>query len=731
VTASAADQQLLQAFALHQQGRLVEAGQGYREVLEQQPEHFDALHLLGLLALQTHEPERALELIGRAVLLNPALPAAHLNHGAALAALRRHAEALASYERALALDPAYADAQFNRANALRELGQAQAAADGYGRACQLRPDLTEAHYQRGRLLHQLGQSEAAIGAFDRALALRPHAAEVRIDRGVALYALRRLPAALADFSHAAELEPRNAAVHHYRGLTLHALQRCEEALFSYDRSIALRADFADVHNDRAVTLFDLRDFGGALRSYERARTLDPDAKYLDGTCLHLRMKLCEWRGYDAALAHLGSRLERGEPAAPAFATLTLTDSAALQRKAAEVWVRAESPPLAELPPFGTRTPQPRIRVGYFSADFHAHATMHLMAGLFECHDRGRFEVSAFSFGPASRDALRRRAELACEHFIDVREKTDLQIAHLARGLGLDIAVDLKGFTQNARPGVFALRAAPVQVSYLGYPGTLGADYMDYLVADAIVVPEAAQAHYREQLIYLPGSYQVNDARREPAGEPPPRAELGLPQSAVVLACFNDGYKITPAVFERWMRILRRVPDAVLWLLEDNATAAENLRREATERGVGAARLVFAPRIAHGEHLARQRAADLFLDTLPCNAHTTASDALWAGVPLVTCTGEAFAARVAASALTAAGLAELVTHTLDDYEALAVALASDRARREGLRTRLAAARSDCALFDTRAKTRQLEAAFDAIHARALAGLPPQQLRVPVG
>ncbi len=335
----------------------------------------------------------------------------------------------------------------------------------------------------------------------------------------------------------------------------------------------------------------------------------------------------------------------------------------------------------------------------FSSDFHEHATAYLIAELLELHDRSRFEVTAFSFGPDSASPMRRRLRAACEHFVDVSQQSDDEIALLARESSIDIAVDLKGFTQNGRPGIFARRAAPLQVNYLGWPGTTGAAYMDYLIADRVLVPERNRPFFSEKIVYLPHSYQVNDRKRIIADKQFTRAELGLPPTGFVFCCFNNNFKITPVMFDLWMRILRRVEDSVLWLFEDTALAARTLQREAVLREVDAERLIFAPRMELSPHLARQRAADVFLDTVPCNAHTTASDALWAGLPLVTCPGEPLAARVAASLLTALDLPELIAATPLEYEELAVRLATDPASLVEIRQKLARNRLTAPLFDT--------------------------------
>jgi predicted O-linked N-acetylglucosamine transferase (SPINDLY family) len=351
-----------------------------------------------------------------------------------------------------------------------------------------------------------------------------------------------------------------------------------------------------------------------------------------------------------------------------------------------------------------------------------------MAELLELHDRSRFELVGIDFGPVADDAMRTRVRACFDRFIDVRTLSDREVAQLSRDLAIDIAVDLKGFTEDARPGIFAERAAPVQVSYLGFPGTMGAGYIDYIVADEVVIPAASRPLYSEKVVSLPDSYQVNDRKRRIADGTFTREELGLPADGFVFCCFNNDYKVTPSTFDGWMRILRRVEGSVLWLFEDSAMAATNLHKEAERRGVGAERLVFARRMAPHDHLARYRNADLFLDTLPYNAHTTASDALWAGLPVLTCAGEAFASRVAASLLSAVGLPELITTTPAAFEALAIALASDRARLGRVRATLAANRPTAPLFDTPRFARHIEAAYQEMHERRLAGLPPDHITV---
>jgi predicted O-linked N-acetylglucosamine transferase (SPINDLY family) len=552
------------------------------------------------------------------------------------------------------------------------------------------------------------------------------------------------------FDEALALDPRIAEAHNNRANVLIALRRHEEALAGYDAALALQPRYADAWYNRGNALRELARYEAAVESYDRAMALGMSERHIRGVRRYAMMQSCDWRELDADVRGIVSGIESGTLVTNPFFLLPLVDSAAALSRAAEIWCVEESgvSPHAAAPASHAAAavshaaavwhaaaatsapcaPAARIRVGYFSADFHEHATMHLLAGLFETHDRERFEITAFSFGADIDDEMRRRLRAASEHFVDVREADDGEIARLARERRLDIAVDLKGYTEGARPGIFARRAAPLQISFLGFPGTLGAQHMDYLVADRMLVPTGAERFYRERLIFMPDSYQVNDSRRASVSGNVSRARAGLPECGFVFCCFNNNYKITPDTFGSWMRILRRTPGSVLWLLEDNPSAALALRREAQARDVSSERLVFAPRVGQREHLERHAAVDLMLDTFPCNAHTTASDALWAGTPLLTRRGEGFASRVAASLLAAVRLPELITTSERDYEEAAVRIALDPALAASLKERLVASRARAPLFDTLRFTRRLEAAYAAAFARRLAGKAPDHLDI---
>ncbi len=677
--------------AHHEQGRTEEAQALYRQALLLEPRHSNALHLLGLIAFQSNRPQLAVELIDEALRINPHSAAA-CNH---------------------------------RANALVDLRQYDAAIAGYDKAIELKADYAEAHYNRGNAFLDIGRYQQAVQSYDGALALKRDYAEACYNRGLALVCLGRHEAAVASFDAAIALKPNFVDAYNNRGLALAWLNEYEAAIASHDRAIAVMPHGADAHYQRGNVLRTLKRYAAAIASYDRAIAIGPGYKFLFGLRLHTKMQICDWDGFPEEMAELRARIERGEAASPPFPVLTCSDSPELQKLAAQIWVREDCPPSSSLPPIPRRAARGKLRIGYFSADFCDHPVSMLAAGMFECHDRSRFEVTAFSFGPDTRDGMRLRLERTFDRFLDVRERPDTDIALLAREMEIDIAVDLGGFTEGCRAKIFALRAAPLQVSYLGYLGTMSAEYMDYLIADPTIVPAESRGFYSEKIIYLP-SYQANDSTRGIAERVFTRTELGLPPAGFVFCCFNANFKVTPGTFSGWMRILSKVPGSVLFLYAGSEAAESNLRTEARRRGVDPDRLVFGGRLPILDYMARYRSADLFLDTLPYNAGTTASDALWAGLPVLTCTGATFASRVAASLLQAIDLPELITTNQEQYEELAVDLATNPQRLAGLRQRLADNRLTSRLFDTERFTRHLEAAYAAIHDRHRAGLPPDHI-----
>jgi predicted O-linked N-acetylglucosamine transferase (SPINDLY family) len=501
--------------------------------------------------------------------------------------------------------------------------------------------------------------------------------------------------------------------------------RYDQAVEAFTAALVRAPQNTDALRGRAQCLFVLGRLEEAADAYDALIAVAPGMDYMMGERLHVKLHSCDWRDYEESRRMIADRVRRGERADVPGCFMCHSDSPADQLACARTYTKHLCALRRPATRPAARPPRDRIRIAYLSADFCTHATTQLAAGLFEKHDRTRFETYAISFGPDDGSAMRRRIEAAFEHFIDVRSLSDEDIAARVAELGIDIAVDVKGHTLGARPRILAFRPAPVQVSFLAYPGTMGADFIDYIVADEVVIPEADQAHYDESVIYLPASYQVNDAARA-SGRVPSRVEAGLPEASFVFCCFNSVYKITPMVFDSWMRIMAQVPGSILWLLAGTAVAERNLRSEAERRGIDARRIVFAPRLAPAEHCARIALADLFLDTLPVNSHTTASDALWAGVPLITVAGKTFTSRVATSLLHAVGLPQLSVASLADYERLALRLAREADGLRALRGHIAAARRP--LFDAALYARRLEAAFEEIWRRDQRGEAPHRVMI---
>jgi predicted O-linked N-acetylglucosamine transferase (SPINDLY family) len=630
------------------------------------------------------------------------------------------------YREALAHDPSDANALHLFGVLQAQRADFEAAAELIDRSIALEPKNPMAFYNRGNALRELKRLDEALASFDQAVAMMPLHVEAWTNRGTVLQELGRSAEALSSFDRALALAPLHATALFNRANALRHLKRQEEALASYDRVLALKPDHAEAHDGRGVLLQELRRYPEAFAAYDAAYRLDPTLKYVQGRRLHVKMTMCDWINLDAERAQLTARADAGGSAAEPFEFLCLSSSAEAQLRCARAFADDRFPVRTTWR--GDRSAHRKIRLGYVSGEFREQATAYLMAGVYECHDRERFEIHAIATGPNDLSPMRTRLERAFDRFHDVRDETDARIADLVRAEEIDILVNLNGYFGQERTAIFALKPAPIQVNYLGFPGTMGAPFMDYIVADEIVLPKDQQRHFAEKVAYLPYTYQPNDRKRAIAELAPSREECGLPETAVVFCCFNNTHKLTPEFFDVWMRLLDRTPGSVLWVLETTPTVSPNLRREATSRGVDPERIVFAPVIKLADHLARVRLADLFLDTLPHNAHTTASDALWCGVPVVSCRGTTFAGRVAASLLSAIGLEDMVTHSLEAYEATALRLANDPEWRATVRKRLAANRETTPLFDTAGYTRTLEAAYLAMWEQHLKGEPPASFTV---
>src|SRR5258706_9133423 len=584
-------------------------------------------------------------------------------------------------------------------------------------------------YNYGIILKQLGKSQEAIQQFTLALGLNPTVCESWNNRGTAFNDLKQYHAAISDFDRAITLNNGYVDAYVNKAKSLSELKRYTEALAAYDKALALKPDLENVWLGRGNVFRELKRYDEALAAYDKALALKPDLVGVEGARLQAKMHLCDWNNFDAECMDLISTVRNGYTNTEPFPFLAVPSSSDDQLRCASLWIANKYPP-HDTPIWQShRYDHDRIRIAYLSADFHQHATSYLIAGLFEHHDKSCFETTAISLTPDDNSSVRRRLQASFERFIDAETLSDDQIANLAKTLEIDILVDLNGLTKDSRTNVFARRPSPIQVNYLGYPGTMGAKYIDYIIADQIVIPKNHYEFYSEKIVFLPNSYQVNDSKRFISERIVARNDLGLPPTGFVFCCFNNNYKIVPLIFDCWTRILKQVEGSVLWLLEDNAMAANNLRKEATARGVNAERLIFAKRMPLSDHLARHRLADLFLDTLPYNAHTTASDALWAELPVLTCPGETFARRVAASLLQSIDLPELIAPTLKSYEQLAIDLAVRPEILATIKRKLAQNRLTTPLFDTKHFTKHLEAAYTAMYERHQAGFAPDHIVVP--
>ncbi len=712
-------------------GRLADALASYDKAVALKPDYVDALYNRGTVLKELGRDERALADFDKVIALKPDHAAAFNNRGNALKGLGRHDDAVASYDRALALRPDYAEVWHNRANALHAMKRFEEALASCDRALALRLDFAEALNNRGNALREMRRFEEAVESYDRALALKPDYADALNNRANALTQLRRFDQALTDYGSAIALKPDNADAHFNRGVALAELERQAEAVESYGRAIAIDPDHCAARYNRGAALIGLQRLDEAVVDLERALALSADHDELKGSYLHVRMHLCDWRDFERLCAEINADVANGRPTIIPFQFLAVPSTAAAQLACERTFVRKKFPPHPRPVWGGEPYRHRRIRLAYLSANLNEHPVACLAAGMFARHDRSRFETFAISFGADRPSEMRNRLKGMFDRFIDANLMSDRELAGLLRDLEIDIAVDLNGFTSGSRPNLFALKPAPVQVNYLGYVGTQ--EYCDYIVADSFVIPEDAPVHYAEKVVYLPDSFLVNDCGRRIAQRAPSRTEAGLPEGGFVFSCFNNTFKLTPDLFDVWMRLLRQVEGSVLWLSRAGATARANLRREAEARGVAGERVVFAPLVARNEdHLARVGLADLFLDTLYYNAHTTAADALWAGVPVLTCSGATFAARVAGSLLRAVGLPELITMSLDDYEALALRLARDRELLASVRRKLACNRRTLPLFDTDRFTRNIEAAYTTMWERAERGELPESFAVqPIG
>ena len=683
---------IAQATQSLQRGDFSGAEKSLKQVLRDEPDNPRALTMLGMALVQQGKLEDSVSPLLKVTKVEPANLGTHYTLANVLLLLGQHERALEFHEKALVLDPKGYWIHINYGISLSRLSRQDEAIAHSKTAIALQGSHPAGWSNLGNSFRETGNFAEAIAAYDQAISVAPDFAEAYYNRGIALYGLKQVEAAIA----------------------------------SYNRAIALRPDYAEAYFNLGDLLREQRMIGPAIETYGKLYAFSPDFSIVKGQLLHTKLDGCDWQGVENLHRTIEQDIRSNKKVVQPFVYQAISQSEALLRQCAEIYSRACFPAHQTEKAHVHR--KNKINIGYLCGEFRHQATALLMVNLFELHDKSQFNVFAFDSGWNDKSETRQRLEAAFDEIVDISTATDEQACEQIRRREIDILINLNGFFGFVRQGIFARRPSPIQVNYLGFPGTIGADYIDYLVADQAVIPESSRHYYSEKVVYLPDCYQVNDRRRPIADKQFSREELGLPVGRFVYCCFNNNYKISPSTFDGWMRILKAVDHSVLWLLQDNAAAVTNLKKEALLRGVDPDRLIFADRWFLTEHLARHQQADLFLDTLPYNAHTTASDALWAGLPVLTCVGQTFPGRVAASLLKAIEMPELIAHSQAEYEALAIALATHPGKLLALRKKLSENRLTTPLFDTLLFTRHLEAAYERMVERDMAGLAPDHLSV---
>ena len=681
-----------------------------------------------MLVKRQGDEDAAITLFRRAIGADPDCPPADAPLGRLLEQRGDLDGALICYQRAIRLRPKDAQARHGLGRVLHRLGALPDAVASYAAAVQLAPDLAEAHSDLGEGLRRLGRIASALDACQRAVALKPDLAEAHNHLGNALRDEGELAAAAASYDSALALRPEWAEAHNNLANVLAELGRTAAAVEHYQRALSLKPDLAEAHVNFGNALVQCGRLDEAEATYQRALSVKPGYPPAVVQQAQLRAELCEWRDADADAARVRDILRRHPAVVPPWNLQWQPSTPAEQLLCARQW--SERVAAGVQPRFCHQRPAaPRkVRLGYISADFRDHPVGYALAETIERHDRARFEVAGYSYGPDDGSPLRRRFEVGFDRFVDLRTAHDGEAAVRIYRDGIDILIDLTGYTRLSRPRIAARRPAPIQVNLLGFLGTMGADFIDYILVDRFIATPSQQPFYSERLVHLSGCWWPSEIGWDIAQEATPRSIYGLPRNGFVFCCFSTSYKITPPVFDVWMRLLRRVPGSVLWLAGASDKVAANLRREAAQRAVDPARLVFAPREPMADYLARHQHADLFLDTLPYNAVGTAFHALLAGLPLLTCVGQTFASRTAGTILQAAGLPELVTHSLAEYERLALQLAQTPGLLTGLRRRLAQARLAAPLFDRDRFARDSETAYLKMWEIWRAGEPPRPFSV---
>lgn len=676
------------------------------ELVSQSPAEYGAWAVLGAAQSSLHQYDQAVQSFSAAVKRAPNFAPAYNNLGTALQQQEQFSDALDAFSRAIQLNPQYADAHYNKGLTFQKQKKYDSAISSYLRVIELDSSYFKAYINLAEAYRIAGKFDEALRSCLKARELQPNNAIVFNNIGSIYRDMGDIEKSLDQFKQAIKFQPNFIDALNNLGISLHKRGDLHIAKEVFERVISLDASYPNGHFNLGNVLRELGKFEAARSSYSSAVSIDPNFIQAEAQLIHVRQHLCDFKNNFNLIDH-AKKFLLTETAINPWVALSWIDDPQLQLSLSQRWATDQ---------FGSKGGQvatkvkqnlEKVKVGYYSADMHNHPAMYLISGLLAAHDREQFEIYAFSYGPKYDDEMRRQITNNVDSFFDISNLSDEAIRKLTNDLEVDIAIDCNGYTRNGRTDIFQNRIAPLQVSFLGYPSTLGAPFVDYMIADQITIPVDYRQFYTENIIYLPHTYWPTDNTMEIDAPPPSRAELGLPEDAFVLCCFNSFYKISSKEFSIWMRLLNRIPDSVLWLLKTNDTAVKNLKALALEHGIDSKRLIFAEFVSHNHHLSRLCRADLFIDTFNCNAHTTASDALYVGVPVVTKIGKQFSARVAASLLHAVGLSELVTHSEEEYEELIFDLASTPKKFSLVESKLQKNKNSKPLFDTQRYTRNFE------------------------
>ena len=716
------------AGTLHDLGQLDAAIISYEKTIEIKSDFAEAHNNLGNVFKELQQDDAAIQSYKKALVINPEYVESQYSLGNIFQELGQFESAIKCYEKVLVIKPNFAEMQNNLGVVFQKVGKLSAALERFQQALVIKPDFAEAHNNLGNVFKELNQLDDALESYKRAIVVNPEYVESHYSLGIIFQELGQFESAIKCYEKVLVINPNYAEAYNNLGNAFNALLQKDDAIKFYEKAISIKPDYSFAYANLASTLKDLKRPEEALVIYESEIIQNSDLDFILSELLDTRMHLCIWDDLPNKLNELRKKINNSEIVLNPFLLLTMIDDPELQRKQAEIYAMDLSSINNKLPRVNYYSKHKKIRIGYFSSDFREHPVGLLTSELYELHDREHFEIYAFSLWAGANDEVTLRIKAGVDNFYDVHMMSVKDIVLLSRSLEIDIAIDLGGYTAHSRLDIFAMFAAPIQINYLGYPGTMGSNYYDYIIADKSLISEDSKSNFSENIIYLPNCYMPQDRSRKVSEKTLSRQEFNLPEDGFVFCCFNNSFKITPKEFDIWMRLLSKINGSVLWLLKANVSSEINLKNEAKKRGIEPERIIFAHKLEIKEHLARQKLADLFLDTFTFNAHTTASDALWVGLPVLTKAGKGFAARVASSLLTALEIPELITTSENEYEAQALSLATNPEKLASIKKRIVDNRTLTPLYDTEIYIKDLEKAYSYAYERYSSGLQPAELKV---